>query len=82
MNLSGSSVKSEYENMNAIMQEAPVMSLRCKDIGMDCSFEAHGSTAHELMRKFIGHAESTHNMQVLSPDIIFNVSNAIIKYPF
>ena len=81
MNLSGNSEKSGYETMNAIMQEVPVMSFRCKDIGMDCSFEAQGSTAHELMRKFIDHAEPAHNMQVLSADIIFNVHKAIIKYP-
>jgi predicted small metal-binding protein len=68
--------------MNAMMQEASVMSFYCKDIGMDCSFEAHGSTEHELMRKFIDHAEPTHNMQVLSADIIFQVKNAIIKRPF
>lgn len=67
--------------MNALLLEAPVLSFRCKDIGMDCSFEADGSTAHELMRKFIDHAESAHTMQVLSADIIFNVHKAIIKCP-
>jgi predicted small metal-binding protein len=25
------------------------MSVYCKDIGIDCSFETHGSTKHELM---------------------------------
>ena len=66
--------------MNAILPERPVMSFRCKDIGMDCPFEVQGSTRHELMRKFIDHAEPAHNMQVLSADVIFNVQNAIIKY--
>jgi predicted small metal-binding protein len=80
MNLLSTSLKYEYENMNALMQEASVMSFRCKDIGMDCSFEAQGSTEHELMRKFIDHAEPAHNMQVLSADVIFHVQNAIIKY--
>jgi len=68
-----------YENMAGVMQKKPIMSLYCKDIGMDCSFETHGSTKHELMRKFIVHAESAHNMQVLSADVIFKVHNAIIK---
>jgi len=79
MNLSGNSVKFGYENMNAVMQEAPAITFRCRDIGMDCSFEAQGSTAPELMRKFIDHAESAHSMQVLSADIIFNVNKAMIK---
>jgi predicted small metal-binding protein len=75
----GISVRSENKNMNTIVQEAPGMSFHCRDIGMDCSFEAHGSTKPELMRKFIDHAESTHSMQVLAADIILNVYNAITK---
>jgi predicted small metal-binding protein len=51
----------------------------CKDIGMDCPFEAKGPTNHELMRKFIDHAESAHKMQVLPADIIFKVQMAIRK---
>jgi len=82
MNLSDNSAKSGYETLNAIMQEAPAMSFRCRDIGMDCSFEAHGSTAPELMRKFIDHAESAHTMQVLSADVILNVNKAIIRTRF
>lgn len=51
----------------------------CKDIGMDCSFEAQGTTSNEIMRKFIDHAESVHKMQVLPADIIFKVQHAIKK---
>lgn len=54
-------------------------SFMCKDIGIDCPFEAHGSSNHELMRKFIDHAEPAHKMQVLSADVIFKVQNAIRK---
>jgi len=54
-------------------------SLTCKDIGMDCPFEAKGTTNHELMRKFIDHAETAHKMQVLPADIIFKVQKAIKK---
>jgi predicted small metal-binding protein len=54
-------------------------SITCKDIGMDCPFEANGTTSHELMRKFIDHAETAHKMQVLPADIIFKVQKAIRK---
>jgi predicted small metal-binding protein len=54
-------------------------SLICRDLGIDCPFEAHGSTNPELMRKFIEHAEPAHKMQVLSADVIFKVQNAIKK---
>jgi predicted small metal-binding protein len=48
-------------------------SFMCKDIGIDCPFEAHGTTNPELMRKFIDHAEPAHKMHVLSADVIFKV---------
>jgi predicted small metal-binding protein len=54
-------------------------SFSCKDIGIDCPFEAHAVHDHQLMRKFIDHAESAHNMHVLSADFIFKVKNAIKK---
>ncbi|MCK9590563.1 MAG: DUF1059 domain-containing protein [Methanoregula sp.] len=52
-------------------------SFTCRDIGIDCPFEAQATTDHELMRKFIDHAESDHKMQVLSADVILKVQNAI-----
>lgn len=54
-------------------------SFSCKDIGIDCPFEAHAINDHHLMRKFIDHAESVHNMHVLSADFIFKVKKAIKK---
>jgi predicted small metal-binding protein len=54
-------------------------SFMCKDIGIDCPFEAHGSTENELMRKFIDHAEPAHKMPVLSADVIYKIRNAIKK---
>ncbi len=54
-------------------------SVSCKDVGLDCSFEAHGTTNQELMRKFIDHAEPAHDMHYLSADIIYRVQKAIKK---
>jgi predicted small metal-binding protein len=59
--------------------EVILPSIMCKDIGMDCPFEAKGTTNPELMRKFIDHAQSAHKMQVLPADIIFKVQHAIKK---
>jgi len=52
-------------------------SFTCRDIGIDCPFEAQATTDPELMRKFIDHAESDHKMQFLSADVIYKVQNAI-----
>ena len=51
----------------------------CKDLGIDCSFEAMGTTDNEVMRKFIDHAESAHNMNLLTADVIYRVQKVIKK---
>jgi predicted small metal-binding protein len=51
----------------------------CKDLGMDCSFEATGTTDNEVMRKFIDHAGSAHNVDLLTADVIYKVHQAIKK---
>jgi predicted small metal-binding protein len=64
---------------NEEMEIRTVPSVTCKDIGLDCPFEAQGTTNQELMRKFIDHAEPAHNMLYISADIMFRVKNAIKK---
>jgi predicted small metal-binding protein len=51
----------------------------CRDLGMDCSFEATGATHTEVMRKFIDHARSAHHMDVLSADVLYRVHKAMHK---
>jgi len=55
-------------------------SFKCRDLGMDCSFEATGFTDQEIMRQFIDHADTEHKMSVLPADIIYRVQNTIKKY--
>ncbi len=51
----------------------------CRDLGMDCPFEATGTTDQEIMRQFINHAEHAHKMSVLPADIIYRVQKSIKK---
>jgi predicted small metal-binding protein len=60
-------------------RRVPMTVCICRDLGMDCSFEATGSTQGELMRTFIDHAESAHHMHVLSADVLYRVQKAIRK---
>jgi len=46
---------------------------------MDCSFQTTGMTHSEIMKKFIDHAESAHNMPVLTADVMLKVKKAIKK---
>jgi predicted small metal-binding protein len=56
-----------------------MVSLVCRDLGMDCPFEMEGTSAGEIMRQFIDHADSAHKMPVLSSDIIFRIQHAMKK---
>jgi predicted small metal-binding protein len=60
----------------------PVMTFCCKDIGMDCSFESRGSTEPGILRDFIHHAESSHNLDVLPADLLLKIKDAIKKDSF
>ncbi len=46
---------------------------------MDCSFEVTGRTHNEIMRKFIDHAGSAHDMNVLTADVIYRVRKVLVK---
>ena len=56
-----------------------MLSFKCRDLGMDCSFETTGRTDSEIIIKIINHAESAHNMPVLSAEVIFKAKKAIKK---
>ena len=54
-------------------------SFKCKDIGMDCAFEATAETEDELMKKIAEHASEAHNMKTIPPDVMEKVKDAIKK---
>lgn len=56
-----------------------MVSLLCKDLGMECSFKATGTTGREIMKQFIEHAETEHKMSVLPADVIYRVQKSIKK---
>ena len=62
-----------------INQDEKMVSFTCRDLGMDCSFRTTGATDQEIMKRFIDHAQSAHNMPVLTADVIFKVRKAIRK---
>lgn len=54
-------------------------SFRCRDIGMECSFEATAKTEEELMKKIAEHAKRTHNMEPIPPGVMSKVKKAVKK---
>jgi predicted small metal-binding protein len=50
---------------------------KCKDIGMECKFEASAKTHDELLNKIATHAASTHNLKPIPPETMAAVKKAI-----
>ena len=51
--------------------------VRCRDIGMDCDFEARAETVPDLLQKCAEHAKTDHNMQEIPAELVAKVTAAI-----
>jgi len=55
--------------------------LRCRDIGVDCDFEARGATEEEILQKCSEHGRTAHGIQELTPELLLLVLGAIREEP-
>ncbi len=55
--------------------------INCRDIGVDCDFEARGETEQEVLQKCQEHAHSDHGMTEIPPDMQARVKAAIRDEP-
>ena len=51
--------------------------LRCRDVGMNCDFEARGNTEDDILQQAAAHARSAHGMSEISPELAAKVRAAI-----
>ena len=51
--------------------------IRCRDVGMDCDFEARAETEVELLKKVAEHAGTTHDMTEIPEEVLTKVRAAI-----
>ena len=49
----------------------------CKDIGLECDFEANAESEEELMQKIAEHAKEAHNMEQIDEATMAKVEAAI-----
>lgn len=49
----------------------------CREVGVDCDFEARGQTVDEVLRQCADHAKSAHGMQEIPPELASKVRSAI-----
>ncbi len=51
--------------------------LRCRDVGMNCDFEARGKTEEEVLQKATAHARTAHQITEMPPELAAKVRAAI-----
>jgi predicted small metal-binding protein len=51
--------------------------IRCRDVGVDCDFEARGNTVDEVMQKCAEHAAKDHGMKEIPQEVADKVRAAI-----
>ncbi len=51
--------------------------LRCRDVGMDCKFEARAETEEKILEKAAEHAQTVHNMEEIPKEVVEKVRAAI-----
>ncbi len=51
--------------------------LRCRDVGVDCDFEARGHTVDEVLQKCREHAKTTHGISDIPPELVIRIKAAI-----
>lgn len=51
--------------------------LKCREVGVDCDFEARGATEEDVLKQAAEHAKKDHGMQQIPPDLLTKVKAAI-----
>jgi predicted small metal-binding protein len=49
----------------------------CREVGVDCDFQATGETVEDVMRQAADHAKSAHGMDEIPPELAIKVQSAI-----
>ena len=51
--------------------------LRCRDVGLNCDFQARGDTEEEVLRQATIHARTAHQITDMPPELAEKVRAAI-----
>jgi predicted small metal-binding protein len=51
--------------------------ISCRDVGMDCDFEARGETDQEVLRQCAEHARKEHGMERIPAELAAKVKAAM-----
>ena len=51
--------------------------MHCRDLGMNCDFEARGNSEEEVLQQASAHARSAHQIMHMPPELVEKVRGAI-----
>jgi len=51
--------------------------VRCRDVGVDCDFEARGNTVDEVLAQCAKHGKEAHGMDKIPPELMEKVKVSI-----
>ena len=51
--------------------------LKCRDVGVDCDFEAHGETVEQILQQAAEHAKGCHLGVQITPELQAKIKAAI-----
>jgi predicted small metal-binding protein len=52
-------------------------SISCRDVGVDCDFQANGETEEDVMKQCAAHAKSAHGIDEIPPELAAMVKGAM-----
>ena len=56
---------------------AKVYLISCRDAGIDCDFEARGSSTDEVMQLCADHGMREHNMKAFGPELYLKMQRCV-----
>lgn len=51
--------------------------LSCREVGVDCDFEARGATLEEVMQQCANHGIAEHNMKAFGPELFMKMKKHV-----
>jgi predicted small metal-binding protein len=64
--------------IRSVAKEKPMSKvLKCREVGLDCDFEAHGESVDQIMAKTAEHARVVHGMDTIPDEVATKVKAAI-----
>jgi predicted small metal-binding protein len=59
------------------IEMAKIYVINCRDAGVDCDFEARGTSLEEVMQLCADHGAQKHNMKAFGPELFIKIRGCV-----